>query len=95
MVSLFRSPKYLVAILSLIIISLTQIDLSESTFSKRLNRGIQESIAFVNLIKYSSTNTSEITVTDTAIGDRLTYIINYTQILKITFGLDVEQVNLL
>jgi len=82
MVTLFRSPKYLVAILSLIIISLTQIDLSESTFSKRLNRGIQESIAFVNLIKYSSTNTSDITVTDTAIGDRLTYIVNYTQILK-------------
>ena len=85
MVTLFRSPKYLVAILSLIIISLTQIDLSESTFSKRLNLGIQESIAFVNLIKYSSTNTSDITVTDTAIGDRLTYVLNYTQILKNNF----------
>ena len=86
-VTLFRSPKYLVLILFLGIISFIKIDFSASPFSKRFNRLIQESTAFFNLIKYSKINTEDITVTDTAVGDRLTYLVNYTQIIKNNFWL--------
>ena len=61
------------------------INLSSSTFNARLIQGIQESKDFFNLLEYSSSNTQDMTVTDTSVGDRLTYVINYTAIAKDNF----------
>ena len=62
--------------------SLIVINFTSSTLKKRFDQGLKESEEFFNLLEYSSENTQDITVTDTAIGDRLTYLINYINIVK-------------
>jgi len=79
-VKFYKNYTYL--ILSFLLLS-TGIALTYSSsdiFQKRSNQLLKEAINFYNLLSYSSTNTEDNTVTDTAIGDRLTYIINYSRI---------------
>ena len=71
--------------LSILTTSLIVINNSSNTFNHRLNSIITESQNFFHLLEYSSTNTSELTVTDTPIGDRLTYLINYTKLIGKNF----------
>ncbi len=83
------------AIIFTIIISGSEI------FKERFLLTLQESSAFFDLLSYSSENTEDITVTDTAIGDRLTYIINYSKLIKEKplfgsgTGLSIKNYNLL
>ena len=81
-VNFFKKPKYLIFSVTLIIASLIVINFTSSTFKNRFHQGVKESEEFFNLLEYSSENTADVTVTDTAIGDRLTYLINYMEIVK-------------
>lgn len=82
LIRFINKPKYLILNISLMICFLTIMSSFSSTFNTRLIQGVQESINFFNLLKYSSVNTQDITVTDTPIGDRLTYLINYSKIVE-------------
>ena len=81
-IKFYKNYKYLLLSFGSLFIGLSIIYSSSDVFQKRLNQLFQESKSFYTLFSYSSINTKDLTVTDTAIGDRLTYIINYSRIIK-------------
>ncbi|MAQ47606.1 MAG: hypothetical protein CMD27_01850, partial [Flavobacteriales bacterium] len=78
----YQSYIRIIVSISILAAGLIIINNSSNTFNNRLNSIITESKNFFHLLEYSSTNTSELTVTDTPMGDRLTYLINYTTLIK-------------
>jgi len=81
-VKFYQSYIRIIVSISILAAGLIIINNSSNTFNNRLNSIITESKNFFHLLEYSSTNTSELTVTDTPMGDRLTYLINYTTLIK-------------
>ena len=71
----------IISLISFSVIFTIMINKSD-VFKDRFLLIIQETSAFYDLVQYSSENTKDTTVTDTAIGDRLTYIINYSKLIR-------------
>ena len=81
-IKFYQNYMRIIISLSILATSIIVINNSSKTFNNRLNSITTESQKFFHLLEYSSTNTQELTVTDTPIGDRLTYLFNYTKLIR-------------